>query len=165
MEATNRYSLVFVVGLSCLFAASTWCGCKERSDGRSGDDGRPRLAVITPHDERIQKAFSEGFNAARARAGQPPVTFEWNIQGTNEAVKFIIGEFSAAARQGRDTGTNYDMLFGGGRPAMDALKKAGCTQAVQVSPDILAGIPKTLGGIALYDPDGHWFGCVLAAFG
>ncbi|HEY3241965.1 MAG TPA: extracellular solute-binding protein [Phycisphaerae bacterium] len=121
--------------------------------------------MITPHDERIQKAFSERFNAARARAGQPAVIFEWNIQGTNEAVKFIIGEFSAAARQGRDTGTNYDMLFGGGRPAMDALKKAGCTQAVQVSPDILAGIPKTLGGIALYDPDGHWFGCVLAAFG
>ncbi len=153
-----------IVAIPCVVFAFA-SGCDDNAGGGTVGNGQLKLAIITPHDDRIQATFADGFNAARAKAGQPPVTFEWNVHGTNEAVKIITDEFAAAGRRGPQAGINYDLFFGGGRPAFDALKQAGCTQAVKVSDAVLAGVPKTLNGIPIYDPAGHWYGAVLAAFG
>jgi ABC-type Fe3+ transport system substrate-binding protein len=56
-------------------------------------------------------------------------------------------------------------MYGGGVPAFERIKHAGCAEPVNVSADVLEAIPPELAGVELRDPENHWFGVALSSFG
>lgn len=69
---------------------------EDQGDGRPGD---PQLIVVTPHNEAIRYEFARAFSDWHRQHHGRPVAFEWlNIGGTTEISRYLVSEFTAAAR-------------------------------------------------------------------
>ena len=124
-----------------------------------------KLVIVTPHDEFIKREFNRAFiedYAARHNGAKIDIDYQ-DRGGTNDAVKYLISTYKAVGDDAK--GIGIDLMFGGGVPAFEELKRAGITQPATLPAETLAAVPASLGGVHLRDPEGHWFGAVLSSFG
>ncbi len=152
---------LLVLGACCTASGLFGCGDDKSSSGVAV------LTVVSPHNDFIQVEFAEAFRRWHRENYGADVEVRYQQRGgTSEIVRYITSEFEARQAAGTaDEGIGIDVFFGGGIPAAERLKSAGCTRAVTVPPDVLEGQPATLAGIPLRDPEHHWYGNVLTAFG
>lgn len=125
---------------------------------RNEDD---RLVILSPHPETVEQEFEDGFKEAwRTETGRR-VVVEWlNVGGTSEILRFIKSEYAA-----KPGGIDVDLMFGGGMDPCVDLARAGMTDSYKVPDHILSQVAPTIGGVPIYDPEGHWYGSTLAGFG
>ncbi len=120
-----------------------------------------KLKIISPHNEFIKDEYSRAFSAYyQAKFGEP-VDVEWvDVGGTDADVRYIRSGFAATP-----TGIGIDLFWGGGVDPYIALSEEGVFETYQVEDEILSKIPKTLGGIPMYDSKYRWYGTALSGFG
>ena len=125
------------------------------------------LTIVSPHHDHIQTEFADAFRTwYRATYGESVEVRFQQRGGTSDIVRYVTSEFASKRASGTaDEGIGIDVFFGGGLPAAEALKAAGCTVAITLPADVLALQPAELAGIPMRDPERHWYGNVLAAFG
>jgi ABC-type Fe3+ transport system substrate-binding protein len=115
------------------------------------------LEIITPHNENIQAEFERAFSAHVGR----PLKIRWIKKGTGDILKQL--EAQQKASPGRSFG--LDVFFGGGVPDHDEAAQQGYLERANVAPEILAGIPREIAGVANFGTDNLWIGSALSAFG
>lgn len=128
------------------------------------------LVIISPHNEAVRVEFASAFRAWHKEHYGYPVKIEWrNIGGTSEIMRYLDGEYKAAARANQ-AGIGIDLLFGGGQYDHARQAKRGQTHPSRIrlsfpawfAPEIF---PASFTGETFYDPGGHWYGCCLSSFG
>ena len=72
---------------------------------------------------------------------------------------------AALSRSVRTNGIGIDMFFGGGQEPYLLLMDKGLTSPYRPPDSILAAVPRTLGGMEIYDANFHWFSAALSSFG
>lgn len=127
----------------------------------------PTLSIVSPHHEGIKQEYEAAFKQWHQDKFNTPVNIAWkDLGGTGQIIQYIRNGFEAAKkRDALDEGIGVDLFFGGGAPAVDQLKSEMMIVPVDLPDDLMAQIPAELAGIRLYDPEHHWYGNVLAAFG
>jgi ABC-type Fe3+ transport system substrate-binding protein len=146
MAGWARRALVLVLLTAGLGLARAW-GAEP--------SGEHRVVVITPHIDAIRYEFGRAF------ATWSGAEVEWrNVGGTADAVRFVQSEFA-----GKPEGIGIDCLFGGGLEPYLLLGDKHLLQAYRPPKGILAGIPREVNGVPVYDPQGTWFGAALSSFG
>lgn len=119
------------------------------------------VVVLSPHAEAIRSEFGQGFREWHNRRFGRPASVNWRqVGGTSDALRYVQSEFSR-----KTTGIGIDCFFGGGQEPFLFLKEKKLCQAYQPPEEILRGIPPTVQGIELYDPQFEWFGAALSSFG
>jgi iron(III) transport system substrate-binding protein len=111
------------------------------------------LEIITPHNEDIQREFDAAFDAHMGR----DVNIRWVGQSTAQILKTLEASRGAQSR--------FDLFFGGGIPHHELAAENGLLEAVELSPETLAGIPAQIAGIDNFDDEGYWYGSALSSFG
>ncbi|QOV90433.1 ABC transporter substrate-binding protein [Humisphaera borealis] len=157
------FPILFVLVLATPFVVRAIIGdATERPSS-----GELRLVVITPHGEPIRREFGDAFSEwHRARFGKTVVVDYRNFGG---GASDIVKYFNATSDSGyfQKTGTyGVDVAWGGGETLFSVdLKKH--LLPVKLSPEVMStAYPKPdIGGVALYDKDGNWFGTTLGSFG
>lgn len=115
------------------------------------------LELITPHNENIQAEFERAFVAHVGR----PLKLRWIKKGTGQ----IIQQLEAQDRAGKGGSFGLDVFFGGGVPDHDLAAARGFLEPARIPPEILAGIPREIAGVANFGERNLWVGSALSAFG
>ena len=119
------------------------------------------LVVISPHNENIRNEYQWAFSLHHAVEHGAKVRFEWrSVGGGGSTIKRYIENVYEHA----DT-AGIDVLWGGGEFNFIPLAAKGILQPLKLKPDVLANIPATLGGVAMYDKELRWIGAAVSAFG
>jgi ABC-type Fe3+ transport system substrate-binding protein len=119
------------------------------------------LTIISPHRREVRLEYSRGFGEwMRARHGRQ-VEIKWlDVGGTSKIMKELESRFA-----GSPDDPGVDLMFGGGvAPFLSAIQEHWLAP-LDLSPDLLAGIPPTCAGSPVYDPDHRWYGVALSGFG
>ncbi|MAE62210.1 MAG: hypothetical protein CMJ49_12750 [Planctomycetaceae bacterium] len=153
----------------------------------SAPRGGRTLIIISPHNEQIRYEVERAFSAWHAEKYDEAVDINWrNLGGTSDIERILKSRYTALAKGGKlEDGVGMDMVFGGGDYFFDVQLKGGIeapivgdggivetqrvslTEPVTIDPAVLAAAyPEPLiADKMLYEPDGHWYGIVLASFG
>lgn len=120
-----------------------------------------RLVIVSPHWEGLRYEFARGFSAWHAVRYGAPVDVDWrDVGGTSDDLRFVVSEFEQ-----RPAGIGIDLFFGGGIDPYLELAQRGLLEQYRPPAAVLAGIPLSLGGVPVYDPEFRWFGVALSGFG
>ncbi len=144
---------------------------------RKGNDARPsedvlRLDIVTPHNESIQREFSEAFNRYYQEKTGREVYINWLMPGgTSEIRRVLDTKFKTAEKNGRE-GVGIDLFFGGGPYDFTQQAKDGRfakLRLFETQPELFSGevpiIPQSLGGEPYYSEGHDWIGACLSSFG
>lgn len=119
------------------------------------------LNVVTPHNQRIQRAFGTGFSEWYFRQHNQTVYVEWIERSTPECIEFVQRVADAGRRDSR---VHADVVFGGGIADHELLAERELSRAIQID-DVVRSIPAELAGLPTRDPQGRWFATGLSSFG
>jgi len=163
--------LLIVLGVPFIF----------RPDTAKPTPGSLSLIIITPHNEQIRSEFSIAFNRWYEKHHGQPVIIDWRTPGgTSEIRKQLMAEYESAAKHGTLGSMSYDLMFGGGSYEHWQIARGRSvtnsegektpytiSTSVDFSTEQLDNWygPNEIGRNNLYDPDLHWFGTALSAFG
>lgn len=164
-------ALLIVLGIPFLFRPDA---ARVAADAKS-------LVIITPHNEQIRSEFAGAFSNWYRDNYNEDVIIDWRTPGgTSDIRKQLVAEYESAAKNNTLDHMSYDLIFGGGSYEHIQLSKPNTvidnngnevtysiTQAVEFSPQQLDQWygPNEIGRNTLYDPELHWFGTALSAFG
>lgn len=124
-------------------------------------DGGQRVVILTPHVDAIRHEFARGFATwHRAEFGEQAEVDWRNVGGTSDALRFVQSEFAR-----KPNGIGLDLLFGGGQEPYLILVDQHLAMRYQPPTNLLAGIPQSLHGMEIYDPNFNWFAATLSSFG
>ncbi len=143
-------------------AAALLSGCSGAPAGQSEPGGdSAELVIISPHWEGIRIEFNRAFKQWYAAQGKGDVEITWLDQGgTSDDVRFIRSGFS------RNPETiDVDILYGGGIDPYIEFAKEGLLVPFKLPDDVVSKLPKSVGGIPVYDEQYRWYGASLAGFG
>lgn len=119
------------------------------------------LVVVSPHWEGIRAEFSAAFADTWKSETGKSVAFRWlDVGGTSDIVKYVKGEFRRTPKS-----IGIDVFFGGGSDSFLELQRFGLLAPAHVPEPVLKHIPKTISGVPLYSPTGHWFANSMSTFG
>jgi ABC-type Fe3+ transport system substrate-binding protein len=120
-----------------------------------------RVVIITPHVDAIRNEFSRGFSEWHRQQFGEPAEVDWRTMGgTSDSLKFVQSEFAR-----KPDGIGIDIFFGGGQEPYLILTDKKLTTSYRPPASVLDAIPRTLGGMEVYDADFHWFSAALSSFG
>ena len=121
-----------------------------------------KLEVISPHPQDIEDEFGPAFEAYYREKTGLDIKVVWrDMGGTSDDLRYIKSGFES-----RPTGIGVDLFFGGGNDPYLQLKELGLLESYRVADEILAGIPKDISGVPLYDDkDYTWYGTAISGFG
>ncbi|MBI3880275.1 MAG: ABC transporter substrate-binding protein [Verrucomicrobia bacterium] len=120
-----------------------------------------KVAIITPHVESIREEFANGFAAWHQKKFGEPAQVEWRVfGGTSDSLRFVQSEFAS-----KPEGIGLDIFFGGGPEPYLVLADKHLLASCELPPEVLAAVPRTAGGVEIYDAAQTWFGPVIASFG
>jgi iron(III) transport system substrate-binding protein len=119
------------------------------------------VVIITPHTEAIRAEFLHGFDRWHQRRFGQPAAVHWrDLGGTSDALKFVQSEFAR-----KPEGIGMDCFFGGGLEPFLLLNDRKLAEPYQPPAEIMAGIPREVHGLELYERAGAWHAVVLSSFG
>ncbi len=120
-----------------------------------------RLTLLSPHRREIRLEYSRAFREWLLRTHTQDVEMVWlDVGGTSKLLKEIESRYQA-----NPASCGVDLLFGGGiDPYLEADRKGWLLHS-DTPPASLAGIPATVAGSPVFDPDGAWYGVALSGFG
>ena len=119
------------------------------------------VIILTPHVDAIRHEFGRGFAEWHAKKFGEKAEVQWrNVGGTSDALRFVQSEFSK-----KPDGIGLDLLFGGGQEPYLVLADKKLSARYQPPAEILAGIPRDLQGMEIYDGNFTWFAAALSSFG
>jgi len=120
-----------------------------------------RLVLISPHSEETKGEFEQAFIRRYREDTGRDVSLEWlDVGGTSSILRYVKGEFQRSPE-----GINIDCFWGGGIDPYMELAEKDLLQPYVLPEQLLSPLPKTIGGVPLYDPDHRWYGATLAGFG
>ena len=121
-----------------------------------------RVVVLSPHWEGITKEFGWGFTEWMKKKHGTEARIEvLDVGGgTGDILRYIESSY----RRSPD-GIGVDVIFGGGVPAHASLAEKGFLQRAALPVLVESNIAQTIGGMALHDPIGRWFGAAMSGFG
>jgi ABC-type Fe3+ transport system substrate-binding protein len=123
--------------------------------------GAQRVVIITPHVDAIRNEFARGFAEWHREQFGEPAEVDWRtVGGTSDSLKFVQSEFAK-----KPGGIGIDIFFGGGQEPYLILADKHLTASHRPPPSVLDTIPRTLGGMEVYDADFRWFSAALSSFG
>ena len=121
-----------------------------------------RLVLLSPHPDGVQNEFEAAFKTYyRVQTGRE-VNLEWMDVGggTSSILRYIKSEFKRVPE-----GIGIDLFFGGGLDPYQELAEVGLFEPYRLPDAQLSRIPKTIGGVPIYDLEYRWYGATLAGFG
>ncbi len=122
---------------------------------------RRRVIIITPHVDAIRNEFSHGFAEWHQEQFGEAAEVDWRtIGGTSDSLKFVQSEFTR-----KPDGIGIDIFFGGGQEPYLILTDKKLAARYRPPASVLDAIPRTLGGMEIYDAEFHWFSAALSSFG
>ena len=126
----------------------------------SADAGQ-RVVIITPHVDAIRNEFSRGFADWHKEQFGEPAEVDWRtVGGTSDSLKFVQSEFTR-----KPGGIGIDIFFGGGQEPYLILTDKKLAASYRPPASVLDAIPRTLGGMEVYDEEFRWFSAALSSFG
>lgn len=143
----------------------------RKGDVVSPGDADERLVVITPHNETIQREFSEAFTRYWKEKTGKSVYIDWRTPGGTSEIRMVLDEQFEAAEEDDRSGVGIDVLFGGGDYLFRKLADEGRLTELDVfgwHPDWFKqgkGIPIRHTGELYYDEKKRWVGVCLTQFG
>jgi ABC-type Fe3+ transport system substrate-binding protein len=149
---------VCLIALAALAVVLTLaCGSGPKTPAAGTD----KLSILSPHTTDIRDNMLPLFKAWYRRKTGRAIEVEWiNQGGSSDNLRFIRSEFARTPQ-----GIHIDLFWGGGISPSMTLKKEGLLQRTELDPAVMAGIPKSVSGIPVYDPDLMWYGSCLSTFG
>src|SRR5258706_3408712 len=121
----------------------------------------PRVVIITPHVDAIRNEFSRGFAEWHRQQFGEAAEVDWRtVGGTSDSLKFVQSEFTR-----KPGGIGIAIFFGGGQEPYLILTDKKLAASYRPPASVLDAIPRTLGGMEIYDADFHWFSAALSSFG
>jgi ABC-type Fe3+ transport system substrate-binding protein len=121
----------------------------------------PRVVIITPHVDAIRNEFAHGFAEWHRQQFGEPAGVDWRtIGGTSDSLKFVQSEFAK-----KPDGIGIDVFFGGGQEPYLILTDKQLVTSYRPPPSVLDAVPRTLGGMEVYDAEFRWFSAALSSFG
>ena len=122
-----------------------------------------RLVVVTPHNQRIQAKFEQGFAEWHQAQFKKAVDIQWVTRGTPQCLTYIQEAAEGAVAPRR---LAPDLMFGGGITDHQWLVDHGLAKPVVGTPlPEEASVPPTLLGVPLRDRQGYWQATALTSFG
>lgn len=123
--------------------------------------GARELILASPHWEGIQYEFDRAFREYyRDKTGEE-VRLRWrDLGGTSQIEKAINASYQANPET-----CHIDVFFGGGTDPFENQKQRGQLHPFRLPDDVLAEIPRSLGGFPIVDPDYMFYGAALSSFG
>jgi ABC-type Fe3+ transport system substrate-binding protein len=119
------------------------------------------LTIISPHNEAIRYEIDQGFQRWNATNSAEPVQLDWRDHGGGtDALRFVLSEFAS-----KPDGIGVDCFFGGGQEPCLFLTDKKLVEHYRPPNAILNGLPESIQGVTLYDPEHSWHAVVLASFG
>lgn len=123
--------------------------------------GQSRVIVITPHLDAIRAEFGRAFSEWHLKKYGQKAEADWRqVGGTSDALRFVQSEFSR-----KPAGIGIDCFWGGGEEPFLIMADKKLTVRYDPPDEILAGIPQSINGVEVYDPNKTWYGVVLSSFG
>lgn len=148
----KQVMMLKLIALCFLFSATTYQAQSFAAD---------KLVIISPHRKSIQQEFVPAFKKYYQTTYNTSIDVEWLDQGgTTDDVRFIRSKFSSNPK-----GIGIDVFWGGGSTVYAELKKEKLFEPMKVKANLLKQVPKTAGGVPLYDSEGYWYGTGLSSFG
>ncbi|MBL8964551.1 MAG: extracellular solute-binding protein [Phycisphaeraceae bacterium] len=152
------------------------------------------LIIITPHVQQISREFGPAFERWHQRTYGQTIRIDWRGPiGTSDLLKLLRAQYTAAIVAGdilpdgscRPGVMTFDLLFGGGSSDHGRVKDGvtvalgmgedGSPRSARIPMSVPAGFDTAqldewfgknqIGTQRLYDPDQHWIGSALSAFG
>jgi len=155
-------AILVTLMLFASFLATT--GCEKASESVVGaPPPQPKwLTIVTPHNEKIRRAFQHNFAAWYVENRGTSVYFDWIVRGTPECLAYIadVARTNTIDMPQRPP----DLIFGGGIADHVLLAERGQAVPIEID-DALADIPPKVGGLPTRDADGHWHATGLSSFG
>lgn len=152
--------ILFVI-IACLpYASIIWHG-KEASKTSTAGEAKETISIISPHRREIRLEYSRGFREWMQKRYSRNVDIRWlDAGGTSKILKELESRYATSP-----DAPGIDLLFGGGiAPYYTAIEKGWLAKS-EPPKEILAAIPPTCAGAAVYDPQHRWFGVALSGFG
>lgn len=119
------------------------------------------LKIISPHPENIRQEVEGGFKSWYLATYNEEVALEWpDFGGTSSDQRYIESQFAATP-----SGIGMDLFYGGGVAPYMSLAQQGYLAPYKLPDNLLNAIPKTIGGIPMYDDQYRWYGAALSGFG
>lgn len=123
--------------------------------------GTRSLNIISPHNRELRQEYERGFNSWRTDHGLQAVTINWfDAGGSSKILKDIETRFTTSPDN-----PGIDIMFGGGVDPFMKAAKQGWLETVEFAPELTNGIPATVAGSPVMDPDRKWFGVAVSGFG
>jgi ABC-type Fe3+ transport system substrate-binding protein len=120
-----------------------------------------RVIIVTPHVDAIRDEFGRGFARWHKEKFGAEAEVEWRtLGGTAESLRFVQSEFAK-----KPDGIGLDIFFGGGQEPFLLLADKRLSLRYEPPAALLAGIPQTISGVDVYDPNHTWYGAALSSFG
>src|SRR6266581_268187 len=120
-----------------------------------------RVVIITPHVDAIRSEFARGFAQWHARTYGETAEAEFRqVGGTSDALRFVLSEFAQ-----KPGGIGLDCFWGGGEEPFLVLGDKRVLMRYDHPAEILSGIPESINGVEVYDPNHTWYGAALSSFG
>src|SRR5881409_1761146 len=108
-----------------------------------------RVIIITPHVDAIRSEFGRGFAAWHLQKyGETAEADFRQVGGTSDALRFVQSEFAQ-----KPAGIGIDCFWGGGQEPYLLLADKKLSIRYEPPRDILAGIPESINGVEVYDPN------------
>jgi ABC-type Fe3+ transport system substrate-binding protein len=120
-----------------------------------------KVIIITPHVDAIRNEFAQGFASWHQQRFGVIAEVDWRtVGGTADALKFVQSEFTK-----KQDGIGIDIFFGGGQEPYLFLADKKLAARYQPPPSVIDAVPRTLGGMEIYDANFQWFSAALSSFG
>jgi len=141
---------VRILALACFLGSATY-GCSAPA----------RVVILTPHVDAIRHEFGRGFAEWHQQQFGEPAEVDWRtVGGTSDSLKFVQSEFAK-----KPEGVGIDIFFGGGQEPYLILSDKKLAQSYRPPPAVIDAVPRTLGGMEVYDAEFRWFSAALSSFG
>lgn len=185
-----RKTKLAVIGamLAALLAAPWVLRPRAAASGEPvGNSGHASLVVLTPHNEQIRYEFARAFSAWHLARHGAQVRVDWRAPGgTTEIRRLMEARYARAIKTGEldpqgaaNAPMPWDILFGGGVYEHDVVKRGVTVDHLGAPVTLSMSVPaeftphqlhelfgdNQIGAGPLYDPDRHWLGAALTAFG
>jgi len=120
-----------------------------------------KVILITPHVDAIRSEFGRGFAEWHLRKyGEKAEADFRQVGGTSDALRFVLSEFAE-----KPGGIGIDCFWGGGEEPFLVLGDKRLLMRYDPPAEILSGIPESINGVEVYDPNHTWYGAALSSFG